>query len=176
VAAAAPLTPENQAILHHALEEAARLLRSDGALAYLLDPVTGILRFADDAGITDDRRRRWVRSLKVEPGVGMFGRAVAERRIQVTGDYPSDPSFVHFPGADRLVRTLAIHSFLVAPLIAGDRVFGAMGTYSSRPGTFDEPDVALVRALADHAAAAMANAELIEELAGSRAELERRAD
>ena len=77
VAAASLLTAENRAILHHALEEAARLLRSDGAMAYLLDPATGILRFADDAGITDDRRRRWVRSLKVEPGVGMFGRAVA---------------------------------------------------------------------------------------------------
>ena len=49
------VTPENQAILHHALEEAARLLHSDGALAYLLDPATGVLRFADDAGITDDQ-------------------------------------------------------------------------------------------------------------------------
>ncbi|HEX2753817.1 MAG TPA: GAF domain-containing protein, partial [Candidatus Limnocylindrales bacterium] len=170
------ISAENRATLHHALEEAARLLRSDGAMAYLLDPETGILRFADDAGITDDRRRRWVRALKVEPGVGLFGQAVADRRIHHTGDYPTDPSFVHFPGADRLVRTLAIHSFLVAPLIAGDHVFGAMGTYSSRPDSFDEHDVALVRALADHAAAAMANAELIEQLAGSRAELERRAD
>jgi PAS domain S-box-containing protein len=173
---AALVSAENREILHHALEEAARLLRSDGAMAYLLDPATGILRFADDAGITDNRRRRWVRTLKVEPGVGLFGRAVAERRIHVTGDYPNDPSFVHFPGADRLVQTLSIHSFLVAPLIAGERVFGAMGTYSSRPETFDENDVALVRALADHAAAAMANAELIEQLAGSRAEVERRAD
>ena len=36
----------------------------------------------------------------------MFGRAVAERRIVVSDDYPNDPSFVHFEGADRLVRTL----------------------------------------------------------------------
>ena len=170
------VTPENQAILHHALEEAARLLRSDGALAYLLDAETGILRFADDAGITDDRRRRWVRSLKVEPGVGMFGRAVAERSIVLSDDYPNDPSFVHFEGADRLVRTLAIRSFLVAPMIAGDRVIGAMGTYAARVGAFSEQDVALVKALADHAALAIANAQLIDELAGSRAEVERRAD
>jgi PAS domain S-box-containing protein len=175
-AGAALLSPENLATLHHALEEAARLLRSDGAMAYLLDPADGVLRFADDAGITDDRRRRWVRTLKVEPGVGLFGRAVAERRINLTGDYPNDPSFVHFPGADRLVKSLSIRSFLVAPLSAGERIFGAMGTYSNRPDAFGEHDVALVRALADHAAAAMANAELIEQLAGSRAEVERRAD
>jgi PAS domain S-box-containing protein len=170
------ISPENRATLHHAIEEAARLLRSDGAMAYLLDPATGVLRFADDAGITDDRRQRWVRTLRVEPGVGLFGLAVIERRIHLTGDYLDDPAFVHFPDADRLVKSLAIRSFLVAPLIAGDRVFGAMGTYSSRADTFGEHDVALVRALADHAAAAMANAELIEQLAGSRAEVERRAD
>jgi GAF domain-containing protein len=170
------VSAENRSILHHALGEAARLLRSDGAMAYLLDPATGILRFADDAGITDDRRRRWVRTLEVKPGVGLFGRAVAERRIVQSGDYPNDPSFVHFPGADRLVRSLAIRSLLVAPLIAGERVFGAMGTYSSRADAFGEHDVALVRALADHAAAAMANAELIEQLARSRAEVERRAE
>ena len=51
-------------------------------------------------------------------GVGMFGTAVAEGEVQVTGDYPADPSFVHFPDADRLVRDLAIRSFLVAPLIS----------------------------------------------------------
>ncbi len=175
-AGAALIGAANRAILHHALEEAARLLRADGAMAYLLEPATGILRFADDAGITDDRRRRWVRTLRVEPGVGMFGRAVAEGRIIQTGNYGDDPSFVHFPGADRLVRTLAISSFLVAPLVAGDRTFGALGTYSSRRDAFGEHDVALVRALADHAAAAMANAELIEQLAGSQAEIGHRAD
>jgi PAS domain S-box-containing protein len=176
VAAAELITPENHAILHHALEEAARLLRSDGAMAYLLDPATGELKFADDAGIADARRRRSVRSLKLAPGVGLFGRAVAERRILITEDYPSDPAFVHFERADRVVEDLGIRSFIVAPMIAGDRVFGAMGTYSPRVGAFGEHDIALVKALADHAALAIANAELIVELAGSQAEVERRAD
>ncbi len=174
--AAGLVTPENQAILHHALEEAARLLHSAGALAYLLDPATGILQFADDAGITDDRRRRWVRQLRVEPGAGMFGRAVAERRTVISDDYPNDPSFVHFEGADRLVRTLGIRSFIVAPMIAGDRVFGAMGTYTPRVGAYGEAEIALVKALADHATLAIANAELIDQLDRSRAEVERRAE
>jgi PAS domain S-box-containing protein len=170
------LSAENRATLHHAIEEAARLLRSDGAMAYVVDEATGILRFADDAGISDERRRRWVRTLQLEPGVGLFGRAVAERRTQLTGDYPDDPSFVHFPDADRIVRSLGIRSFLVAPLIADDRTFGAMGTYSGKRDAFGEHDVALVRALADHAAAAMANRDLLEELGRSRAEVERRAE
>ena len=164
------------AILERAVSETARLLQTDGAMAYLLDEATGILRFATDAGITDDRRRSWVRSLKVDVGVGMFGRAVADGIVVSTGNYPRDPSFVHFPDADRLIADMDIHSFVVAPMVSGGRTYGAMGTFSSRLDAFDDGEIALVRALADHAAAAMANADLIEELARSRVELEQKAD
>ena len=70
------ISPENRAILHHALEEAARLLRSDGAIAYLADPASGVMRFADDAGIADPDLRAWVRTLRVTAGSGLVGRAV----------------------------------------------------------------------------------------------------
>jgi PAS domain S-box-containing protein len=173
--ATAPVPDSVDAILGRAVSETARLLQGDGAMSYLLDD-TGVLRFAHDAGITDDRRRSWVRSLKVEIGVGLFGRAVAEGVVVSTADYPSDPSFVHFPEADRLIAEMDIHSFVVAPMISGGRTFGAMGTFSSRIDAFGDAQIALVRALADHAAAAMANADLIEELAHSRVELERRVD
>src|SRR5687767_6584135 len=65
---------------------------------------------------------------------------------------------------------------VVAPLVAGDQVFGAMGTFSTRTGAFDQAQIALVRSLADHAAAAMANARLIEDLDRSRTELAERAE
>ena len=170
------ISAENQAILHHALEEAARLLHSDGAMAYLADPESGVMRFADDAGISDPELQGWVRTLRVAPGSGLVGQAVVERRIVATDDYPADPSFVHFEGADRVVEALGIHSFLAAPMIAGERVIGAMATYSTRVAAFAEHDRALVRALADHAALAIANAELIDELARSRVQVERRAE
>ena len=172
---APPATRDVSAILQRAVEEAAGLLRSDGAMAYLLDPATGVLRFAHDAGITDENRRSWVRSLRLEVGVGLFGQAVASGEVASTGDYPNDPSFVHFPEADRLVADLGIQSFVVAPLVAGPRTYGAMGTFAGRKDAFDDADVALVRSLADHAAAAMANADLIVQLNRSRADVERRA-
>ena len=106
----------------------------------------------------------------------MFGRAVAERRIDLTGDYPNDPSFVHFAGADRLVGTLGDP---LVPRRADDRRRPRVrrhGHVLSRARRVRRSRVALVRALADHAAAAMANAELIDQLAGSRAEVERRAE
>ncbi len=163
-------------LLHNAVEEAARLLDADGAIVYLLDPADNILRFAHDAGISDVRRRRWVRRLQLEVGQGMFGVAVAGRRVVSTADYPNDHSFEHSPAADRFVREVGIRSMVVAPLVAGERVFGGLGTYSARPFAFSEAHHSLVRALADHAAAAMANMQLIEDLDRSRAEIARRAD
>ena len=55
-------------------------------------------------------------------------------------------------------------------------MLGALGAYSSRIDDFDEAEVALLRALADHAAAAIANQRLIERLARSQDELARRVD
>jgi PAS domain S-box-containing protein len=163
-------------LLIAAVDEAARLLDADGAMVYLLDPATNRLRFAHDAGIESDRSRAWVRSIDLPVGVGMFGRAAAERAVVVTGDYLDDPSFDHAEEPDRVVSDIGIRSMVVAPLGAGDEVFGAMGTFSSRPDAFDAAQIALVRALADHVGASMRNARLIEALDQSRGELAERAD
>ena len=101
----------------------------------------------------------------------MFGGPSPSAPSWSTGDYPNDQSFIHAAQPDRFVAEVGIRSMVVAPLVAGDRVFGAMGTFSTRPDAFNDAQIALVRALADHAAAAMANARLIEELDRSRAEL-----
>ncbi len=167
---------ETHALLTAAVDEAARLLDADGAMVYLLDEATGRLRFAHDAGIRSAKSRAWVRSIELEPGTGMFGRAVAERSVVVTEDYPSDTSFRHAQDPDRVVDDIGIRSMVVAPLVAGDAMFGALGTFSRRPHAFDAAQIALVRSLADHAAAAMANARLIEALDRSRTELAERAE
>jgi PAS domain S-box-containing protein len=163
--------------IHHlltaAVEEAARLLDADGAMVYLTDPTTGRLRFAHDAGIKSLRSREWIRAVELAPGMGMFGRAVAERMVVVTTEYRSDTSFHHAANADRVVDDLGIRSMVVAPMIVGDEVAGALGTFSRRADAFDAAQIALVRSLADHAASAMANTRLIEALDRSRAELDR---
>ncbi len=158
-------------LLTAAAEEAARLLDADGAMVYLFDPTTNRLRFAHDAGIQSQRSRDWVRSIDLPVGVGMFGRAVAERAVVITGDYLEDRSFDHASEPDRVVQDVGIKSMVVAPLTAGDDVFGALGTFSVRPDAFTPAQIGLVRALADHAGAAMRNVRLIEALDSSRREL-----
>ena len=161
------------ALLTAAVEETARLLHADGAMVYLMDPASGNLRFAHDAGIKRARTREWIRGLELAPGVGMFGLAVAKRATVMTSDYVDDAQFRHSPGADRVVEDLGITSMVVSPLLAGDEVFGGLGAFSKHKDAFDPAQIALVRALAEHAASAMANARLIEELDRSRQELDR---
>jgi PAS domain S-box-containing protein len=145
-------------------------------MVYLLDPETGDLRFANEAGITRAESRRFIRGLRLPPGAGMFGRALTERRVVVTTDYLNDATFVHVDGADRVVREVGMRSMVVAPLIAGETTLGAFGVFADTLDAFSPADIALVRALADHAAAAIVNQRLIADLARSREALERRAD
>ena len=163
-------------LLERATEEAAGLLGADGAFLYLRDPATGMLRLTHTAGVDELTGRGWLHTLELPAGVGMFGRSVEERRVLVTGDYPNDASFVHAGGPDRVVEEVSIRSMVVAPLVSAGEVFGALGTFSRELDAFTAPQVALVRALADHAAIAMANARLIGELDRSRAALARQAD
>lgn len=174
------LVPDDDAtefrdILTDAVSEAARLVGAAGGIIYLVDPTTGDLRFGFDAGITDDHQREWARSLRLPVGVGVFGKAVAERTVQLTDDYMRDAAFAHSPLADRVVREVGIRSMVAAPLISGETVLGALGTFSDRAGAFGEQEAALVRALADHAAVAIVNRRLIDRLARSEAALERSA-
>ncbi len=167
--------PETHALLARAVEEVARLLDADGAMVYLVDDDRR-MRFAVDAGIRNPEARRLIRDLSLPVGVGLFGHAVATGEVVVSGDYPHDERFAHTDIADRIVHVADMQSMAAAPLIAEGEVLGALGAYSSRLDDFDEAEVALLRALADHAAAAIANQRLIERLARSQDELARRVD
>ena len=162
-------------LLQGAVREVARLLQADGAMIYLVDEASGNLRFAYDAGITDREARRLIRDLVLPVGTGMFGTAVASRSLTITDDYPADRRFRHSPVADRIVTAAGMRSMAVAPLIANDRPLGAMGAYATRPAAFSEAQIRLLQALAEHAAAAIANQRLVAELAASEERYRRQA-
>jgi PAS domain S-box-containing protein len=173
---ASPDAPLPHDSLRRAVHEAARLLRADGAILYLIDPATRMLRWAYDSGLTDTPDRGWMRELTMPIGSGMFGAAVAQRSVRITNDYLDDPSFAHIWMADQVARGAPIRSMVVAPLLAGEEPIGAMGVYSGKAGALGEQEASLVRALADHAAASVANERLIEALARSKEELARQAE
>lgn len=169
-------SPAVAALLRASVKEAVRLLEADGALVYLLRPGTDVMDFAAEASAADLPPGHWMLTFQLAVGAGVFGLAVAERRVVVTPDYANDTAFAHTPATDKFVRESGMRSLVAAPMVAGDEAFGAFGAFSRERDAFTPAQIALVRALADHAALAMANARLIAELDRARLATTRQAD
>ena len=75
-----------------------------------------------------------MRSLVMPIGCGHVRRAVADRAVRITDDYPADTTFAHAWMTDQVVRSASIRSMVVAPLINEDELMGALGVYTARPG------------------------------------------
>jgi PAS domain S-box-containing protein len=176
-AAAAPRafawSRSGRTLLRNALDEAVTLLEADGGLVYLVTEPDGELAHLLAAGIHDRHHLRAIRARRMRHDTGLFGRAVVERRAQRTGDYLVDPGFPHAAGPDAFIRALGIRSMIVAPLQAAGQVIGALGVHSERPDAFSDDHLALVRALAEHAAGAIRQGDLVRALGASRQELAR---
>ena len=114
--------------------------------------------------------------VSLETDAGVSGRAIRTRQVEWTGDYLADTRFTHTAARDAFVRESGIKSVIAAPLVHREVVVGAITVYGDRADAFDAEDAALLAALADQAAVAIANARLIDELERSRAEVARRAD
>lgn len=156
--------------------EAVRLLDAAGSLVYLLEPGESELRFAAEASQVPLADDHWMASIRPRVGVGLFGRAVATGSVESSGDYLADTRFEHAPQTDAFAQATGLRSFAVVPLMVGQSVFGVLGVYDRRPDAFGPQQIALVRALADHAALEVANARLIAELDAARLATRRQAE
>jgi PAS domain S-box-containing protein len=182
-------------ILQRAVEKAARLLPADGAVIFLSDPNHHELQFAHAAGVGPERLAQLQR-LRLQLMGGLVAWAIESGEPQITDDYLADARFPHVDSTDTAAQDIGVRSMVVAPLIASTilvggvdapgvgaggtpatgTAMGAMAAFSAQPNRFGPADAALVRALADHAAAAIANAQLIQQLASSQRELAGRVD
>jgi two-component system cell cycle sensor histidine kinase/response regulator CckA len=95
------------------------------------------------------------------------------RRVALTGEpviiptiAPDELARRAEPAFAKAVRDLAVHSFLSVPLLVRDRPLGVLSLlrYLADRPPFDERDQALAHSVGDHAALAIANAQLFDEL------------
>ncbi len=126
-----------------------RLISFDAFAVYLLEERRGELRVAYAVGYPEPER-----AIKLRPGVGLVGAAVASEQPLLVNDVASDPRYVEFvPG---------MQSELVVPLRHKSRPIGALNILSHHPGQFTQRDVAIVSQFAAHVAVALVNARLFE--------------
>jgi PAS domain S-box-containing protein len=166
---------EDAELLKAAVNEAARLLDSDGAMIYLYDSESGELHFAYDAGVTNPEAQQMLRDLRLPIGRGMFGSALERGELVSTDNYPEDDRFAHHGLADRIVAAAEMRSMAAAPMFANQDPLGVLGAFSSRLSAFSPQQLSILRSLADHAAAAIDNRHLLRQLRDSEEQLRRQA-
>jgi PAS domain S-box-containing protein len=90
----------------------------------------------------------------------LIGRVLSTRKPLVVTDVQQDAGWVR---TDQLPESRDIHGWIGAPLVVRDRGVGVLSVDSHRAGAYGAEDVEVVSAFADHAATAVANAQLFDE-------------
>ena len=144
--------------LFQAQSSVVRLLQPDGSLACVA--IAG----------------KWLENFKpgylLPSGVGLVGRAVAERRALWTSDILNEPSVVLPPDFKRDLAGAGHRAVLAVPLQVKGEVIGAMSTAHAEIREFSQAEIDLLQAFADQAALAIRNVQLLAREQAARAEAE----
>jgi GAF domain-containing protein/HAMP domain-containing protein len=98
-------------------------------------------------------------------GKSMVGAAISERRARIALDVGVEPVRFNNPLLPYTRSEIAL------PLIAGDRVLGALDVQSMREAAFNERDIDTMQGMANQVAIALENARLYQEAQDSLGEL-----
>ena len=159
---------EPDVILDRVVEEAARLLGTDGAhLTRMSDDGTYLVPVVV-AGGADFATQAWLLGMRFPLGGGINGLAAASREPVSTFDYLVDPRIPHDPDDTQVADRLALRGMAAAPLRApGGEVIGTLAVSSVQPRAFQPEELDLLQGLADQAAIAITNSNLLTRLASS---------
>ncbi len=147
----ASLEPER--VFQQVLEQLARLIPYDSASIFLVEK--DHMRLMAARGFEDNEA---LIGLTLPLDSGVFGVEVIHRReATVVEDVQREPGWVK-SGPFRQVGK--IRGWIGAPLVVRDQVVGVLNVDSHRPGAYGPAELEVVRAFADHAAVAVANAQL----------------
>jgi two-component system, sensor histidine kinase PdtaS len=134
----------------------AEALEADACFVYLYDERAGELVLRATYGT---RVEEMTRQPRMRPGEGITGTAAAERApIMIPRDAHLDQRFKGFPNLpeDRYSSILAV------PVLAKDRLEGALNVRTERPRTFSDAEIDLLMAIAGQVAQAIENAKLYD--------------
>ena len=144
-------------ILQTVAEGARELCRSDLSAIALRDPADSSMVFRYRAGDRFDDGQRRV----VVPGRGAGGLVLASGRAVRSDDAPHDPRFADDAGYLAAVASERIVTLMVVPIVIATRIEGLLYVDNRAARPFTDADEATLGQLADHAAIALRNAQLL---------------
>jgi GAF domain-containing protein len=124
-------------LLQHVVQEAARLLASDGAIIDLLDPVTGRIEWGYDSGRQRGAAAALARA-RSSARTSSGDRSPSGRRSSPP-DYLDDPRFGHTADQTKKARAVGLRSLAIAPLVSERGALGTLTVFSDRPSQFAAP-------------------------------------
>ena len=145
-----------RSVLAQVAHQAAQLTGADKAAIWRIDEAVDGLRIVADYELGSAYTSRTLRM-----GEGVVGQAVARRAPVMVRD-ALDDDLITVPRA--LIEQEGIRAMFSVPLIAGDRVLGAISLYSTGPDHFTVEQTELATAFGNQAAIALENARLFEEV------------
>lgn len=144
-----------------------QLLATDSTYIALLDEQTGEAYMRVTSGTMTEP----IRSVRQGSGWGVGGLVIQTGRPFATSNYLADPGIRRDPAVARAVAEDGVVSIVGVPMKLGHRVIGALFAADRRPRTFDQPEIALLSSLAQHAAVIIDNARLYARIHSATREL-----
>ncbi len=148
----------------------AQAMGTDACFVYLYDEPSGMLELRATHGARfDDPAHR----PRMAPGEGITGVAAASMRpVVIARDAHLDPRFMSFPN----LPEDEYESILAVPVLARDKLAGALNVRTRAPRVFGPDEIALLSAIAGQVGQAIENAKLYERSQQRVVELEALAD
>ena len=155
-------------ILSRIVEGACELTGADGAQIALREPGTEGVRVKHRRGIRSSADEALI-GLLIEPGKGSGGLVLQSGKPFRTANYFDDPRISH-DYADQ-ARTVGLVAQVVMPIRDGE-LKGLLYVFNCTPRPFTDRDEAALSRLANHAAVAIGNANLVAQMESRRREAE----
>ncbi len=143
-----------QEVLELVAHKVAEALGTDACFVYLYDERSGelVLRATHGTAVTELTRRP-----RMRPGEGITGVAAAERLpIMLPSKAHLDPRFKEFPN----LREDEYESILAVPILAREKLEGALNVRTIEPRAFTEAEIDLLVAIASQVAQTIEHAKL----------------
>ena len=147
---------EPSVVLEQVARDAATLLNGEKSMVGLTDPDEQSMQFVATYRIEKTK----VQGQKYSTKLGVQGRAMRYMKAEVVNDYLSDPD-----AQEDWAEIFGIKSMMSAPLVVEGKGIGVVNVYNKLGGNpFTKSDALFLSSLADHAAIALENANLLSSL------------
>ena len=147
-------------VLDEITRKTVELLGCDASGMYMYDPEKGGLTLRRGVNLDVEAHREFV----MRPGEGVAGRAFQSRTPVWTRDRLADPRLTYSGPAGSLIQERAPRAYLAVPILSGDEVLGVLMEFFYTTHYFASEEIQLLSTLAGHAAIALNNASLYEEV------------